>query len=142
MAYNWFPGSALQNVALRNGSGYRWSASSENYESSSCIARAEMPDFSQLQRMNESATIWKEDACAVLDKTMIAVRVIYDGRPYKITATLDSEFLTNGLTVLRIENSTMAMQLAIRKDPNDGSGPALGNATDWPSCPQLFDADE
>lgn len=141
-AYNWFPGSTLQNVALRNGSGYRWTASSEKFELSSCIARAEMPDFTQLHRINESTSIWKDDECAMLDKTTIAVRVVYDGRPYKITAALDNESLTNGLTVLQIENATMAMQLSMEKDRSDAPGSALGNATSWPNCPQLFDTAE
>lgn len=136
MAYNWFSGAFQQHVTLRNGSGYHWAingVSAEQSESPSCLTSLDAPDFAQLQRMNEGATSWETTGplSAALDNATIALRALYNGEPYRISATRDGGPL-NRPTILRVGNASWIMQLGIMRNLRDQSRVALGNLAQLP----------
>lgn len=141
-AYNWFSGPTQQHVALRSGSGYRWTTNAvgtEKIQTSSCLTGLDVPDVSQLEQMNKTATIWAptDKTTTARDNTTIALRVAYDGEPYKISALRDGD-PPYGPTIIWVESASMVMQLSLMHNERDRSGSELGSSPDWPTCSQLF----
>lgn len=104
-----------QHVVLRNSSGYRWTASevsTKQIDLGWCLTHADMPDFSQIPRMNESVSVWAPTGGEYTDSRSTSLRVVSNGEPYKITA-IRSE---NPSLIVQVEGARMAM---VEQNPSD-----------------------
>lgn len=136
-AYNWFSGPMQQYVALRNGSGHRWAmseAGTENLHLNWCIQREDMPDLSEVKRLNESVSLWTPAGEEATSNNPISLGVVYNGESYKITATRNEKPSIS----FRVESSKLVMVLVVEQNPSDRSMLKHGGVK--PNCPQLFDA--